>query len=385
MKIGIVTQPLHFNYGGLLQNYALQQVLKEMGHQPCTLDWTRVREPEMRRITRNIKNKVLYTLHLKKDCKIKDYRVTPEEFATIGRYTIPFVNRYITRTRVVNTSAGFRRLFAEGGYDALISGSDQVWRPKYSNPFLKEMFLCFAVDKGVRRVAYAASLGTDVWEYSKEMTTACASLAQKFDHISVREDSGIALCQDYLGVAANLVLDPTLLLQQENYSRLVIEAGDTKSIGSLFYYILDPTAGKTDFIKQAGREMGLNPFTIAPGYMRSEWTRFRIRHRIEQCVCPPVTQWLRGFMDAEMTIVDSFHGMAFSIIFNKPFWAIGNKSRGLSRFTSLLKLLGLEDRLVDPAELDSVRLSSPINWQCVNQALEANRQHSIDWLANALK
>ena len=79
-------------------------------------------------------------------------------------------------------------------------------------------------------------------------------------------------------------------------------------------------------------------------------------------------------MDAEMTIVDSFHGMVFSIIFNKPFWAIGNVSRGMSRFTSLLKMFHLEDRLLDADNLDDVDFSKPIDWTMVNGILEKKRR-----------
>ena len=92
--------------------------------------------------------------------------------------------------------------------------------------------------------------------------------------------------------------------------------------------------------------------------------------RIEDCVFPGVTTWLRAFMDAEMTIVDSFHGMVFSIIFNKPFWAIGNVGRGMSRFTSLLRTFHLEDRLLDEEHLDNVDFSKSINWNMVNRRKE---------------
>ena len=79
-------------------------------------------------------------------------------------------------------------------------------------------------------------------------------------------------------------------------------------------------------------------------------------------------------MDAEMTIVDSFHGMVFSIIFNKPFWAIGNVSRGMSRFTSLLRMFHLEDRLLETDHLDNVDFSKPIDWIMINGILEEKRR-----------
>ena len=99
---------------------------------------------------------------------------------------------------------------------------------------------------------------------------------------------------------------------------------------------------------------------------------------------PGVTAWLRAFMDAEMTIVDSFHGMVFSILFNKPFWVIGNVSRGMSRFTSLLKFLHLEDRLIDADNLEKIDIYKPIDWKAVNTILETKRSECISLLLNEL-
>lgn len=110
-----------------------------------------------------------------------------------------------------------------------------------------------------------------------------------------------------------------------------------------------------------------------------------VKNRIEDCVFPSVTAWLRAFMDAEMTIVDSFHGMVFSIIFNKPFWVIGNEERGMSRFTSLLKQFQLEDRLLDVNHLDDIDCSKPIDWARVNRILEDNRMKSKALLLDQLK
>ena len=88
--------------------------------------------------------------------------------------------------------------------------------------------------------------------------------------------------------------------------------------------------------------------------------------------------------DAEMTIVDSFHGAVFSIIFNKPFWVIGNEQRGMARFTSLLKMFHLEDRLVDEADLDNLDFHKAIDWNEVNSILEEKRRASKELLLENL-
>src|SRR5690606_15864360 len=103
------------------------------------------------------------------------------------------------------------------GFDTYIVGSDQCWRPKYS-PNITNYFLDFLNDKqNVIRISYAASFGTSDWEFNEPETKMCRDLIQKFDAVSVRESSGIELCQKYLDKEAQHVLDPTMLLELDDY------------------------------------------------------------------------------------------------------------------------------------------------------------------------
>lgn len=370
MKIGILTQPLHSNYGGLLQNYALQQTLVRAGHEVETIDWgggSGLHETLYR-----IKIRVLHTLFPNKYPQLK-YRPNKKERAIIQRNTNHFINTYINHTEAMHSYEEFVKQASKGKYDAYVVGSDQCWRPCY-NAFLFSMFLDFVQDKQVKRIAYAASFGTDKWEFTPQQTAVCALLAKKFDMVSVREDSGVKLCKEHLGVDAVHVLDPTMLLTKEEYIQLIEKEKEPKSNGTLFNYILDPDAKKSVFIQKVAKAKGLKAFQVLPKCQTETRTKEDVKNRIGDCVFPGVTTWLRAFMDADMTIVDSFHGMVFSIIFNKPFWAIGNVSRGMSRFTSLLKMFHLEDRLLDADNLDDVDFSKPIDWTMVNGILEEKRR-----------
>ena len=370
MKIGILTQPLHSNYGGLLQNYALQQTLVRTGHEVETIDWgggSGLHETLYR-----IKIRVLHTLFPNKYPQLK-YRPNKKERAIIQRNTNHFINTYINHTEAMHSYEEFVKQASKGKYDAYVVGSDQCWRPCY-NAFLSSMFLDFVQDKQVKRIAYAASFGTDKWEFTPQQTAVCALLAKKFDMVSVREDSGVKLCKEHLGVDAVHVLDPTMLLTKEDYIQLIEKEKEPKSDGTLFNYILDPDAKKSVFIQKVAKAKGLKAFQVLPKCQAEIRTKEDVKKRIEDCVFPGVTTWLRAFMDADMTIVDSFHGMVFSIIFNKPFWAIGNVSRGMSRFTSLLTMFHLEDRLLDADNLDDVDFSKPIDWTMVNGILGEKRR-----------
>lgn len=370
MKVGILTQPLHSNYGGLLQNYALQQTLIRAGHEVETIDWGG--GSGLRTMLYRMKVRVLHTL-LPNRYPLLKYMPNDKEKSIIQRNTNHFINTYINHTEAMHSYEEFVKQASKGKYDAYVVGSDQCWRPCY-NAFLPSMFLDFVQDKQVKRIAYAASFGTDKWEFTPQQTAVCVPLAKKFDMVSVREDSGVKLCKENLGVDAVHVLDPTMLLTKEDYIQLIEKEKEPKSDGTLFNYILDPDAKKSVFIQKVAKAKGLKAFQVLPKCQAEIRTKEDVKKRIEDCVFPGVTTWLRAFMDTEMTIVDSFHGMVFSIIFNKPFWAIGNVSRGMSRFTSLLKMFHLEDRLLDADNLDDVDFSKPIDWTMVNGILEEKRR-----------
>lgn len=380
MKIGILTQPLHSNYGGILQNYALQQVLKQMGHEVETIDWGG--GSGLRAMLYRMKVHVLHTL-LPNRYPLLKYMPNDKEKSIIQRNTNHFINTYINHTEAMHSYEEFVKQASKGKYDAYVVGSDQCWRPCY-NAFLPSMFLDFVQDKQVKRMSYAASFGTDKWEFTPQLTNVCAPLAKKFDLVTVREDSGVKLCKEHLGVDAVHVLDPTMLLTKEDYIQLIEKEKEPKSNGTLFNYILDPDAKKSAFIQKVAKSKGLKAFQVLPKCQTETRTKDDLKNRIEDCVFPGVTTWLRAFMDADMTIVDSFHGMVFSIIFNKPFWAIGNVSRGMSRFTSLLKMFHLEDRLLDADQLDNVDFSKPIDWIMVNGILEEKKRECKSMLFDIL-
>lgn len=380
MKIGIITQPLATNYGGILQNYALQFTLRKLGHNPVTIDWNAsnsFKEELWRK-----KQRILYQLGVK-GVEKPIYIPNKRDFNIISKQIDYFINKYIERTDKITKEEGFKKSVEGLGCEALVVGSDQVWRPGY-NGFPKAMFLDFTQEINLIRVAYAASFGTSKWEYTPQMTTICAKLAKNFDLVTVREDSGVSLCRDRLGIEAAHVLDPTMLLTKEDYECLVICEKEPQSKGNLFHYILDPSEEKKSLIEDVASRQGLKPFTIMPKCQAENRTRWDVKHRINDCVFPSVTCWLRGFMDAKMVIVDSFHGAVFSIIFNKPFWIIENSNRGNARFESLLRMYGLEDRMIDAANATPNDWDKPIDWARVNGKKEEKRQESINLLKKAL-
>ena len=369
MKIGIITQPLHTNYGGLLQNYALQQALNRLGHNPVTLDQKNTAIPLWRIIASCIKTFLLKLVGKGSDRQYP-FQVDDEKKAYIRQHINRFIEKYIVHTEPFKYAEEFRSYTVNHQLDALIVGSDQVWRPIYNRNILCS-FLDFAKGLNMKRLTYAASFGVDYWEFSQHQTEQAQELIHDFDAVSVREHSGIDLCRKYLGCDAVHVLDPTMLLDKEDYIRLVENEHEPVSKGNLFTYILDESDEKKRIIEKVSSELNLQPFTSMPKYRTDAF--------------PPVTQWLRAFIDAKFVICDSFHGAVFSIIFNKPFLIIGNKERGMTRFNSLLNTFELCNQIVDNISDLHTIINNPIDWEKVNNVRNEMKTYSIQFLKSNLK
>ena len=378
MKIGIVTLPFNSNYGGILQAYAIQSVLKEMGHEVATVNRVSKGMPFYLKVLSLGKRSVKRYLMGKKVV----LRTWPNKMESIyiAQHTRKFIDTYIELTRFLKSEKDFKML-AGDGFDAWIVGSDQVWRPKYS-PSLPNHYLGFLPDKDTStKISYAASFGVDNWEYSESETTACKKLIKKFDAVSVREVSGVGLCANNFGIEAVQMLDPTFLVEKEEYIRLVKNDKLPKQDKKLLTYILDRNQRVNEMVKKVEGHFYLESFSTMP----DNFFRNVGKKNIEQCIAPPVTHWIKGFIDAEFVITDSFHGTVFCIIFNKPFIAIGNEKRGMSRFSSLLKIFDLEDRLVTGNDLDIHRiLNSEIDFNRVNKILKKKKEEAFNFIKETL-
>lgn len=354
MKIGITTQPLIANYGGILQNYALQTVLRRIGHEVYTFDLLKYTWKDWSIVCiKTIVKKIIG-----REAKLPN---TPTKRKQIETPLRRFVYKNITLTTRVRKITW--DLVEKYNLDTLVVGSDQVWRPIY-NYSIEDMFLRYADGKSIKRVAYAASFGVDNWEFTPEQTAKCASLAKKMDAISVRELSGVELCKKYLGVESTHVLDPTLLLTSDDYSELCKHI--EKRPPFVFAYILDMDEKKVSEIKSFATAKGL------PCFIKSAGSDVQDSDSVEL--------WLSYFRDAEFVITDSFHGTAFSINYNKDFFVFGNPGRGNSRFDSLLSLFSLKHRMVETINSDI----QPINWEEVNQLHNNERMRCLEWLKKAI-
>ena len=365
--------PLYVNYGGILQTYALQTVLERMGHDVTFIqkrNWPlRLKLQDMpvvytKRIVKNL---------LGQHIPMSYERIFNREAPIIRQNIEPFVRKHI-RMKVVDDY----RQICENDFDAIIVGSDQIWRPLYVK-HIESAFLDFAKDwNNIKRVAYAASFGTDSWEYSKSQSEHCRKLVKLFNAVSVREASAVKLCREHFGVEAKHVLDPTMLLEAEDYIKLFEENGTPKSDGNLLCYILDESDEKSKIIDMISEQRHLRPFNV------SSRPYYRYDIAVEERIQPSVEQWIRGFYDADFVVTDSFHACVFSILFRKPFLVYGNKARGMSRFMSLLETCGLEYRFVSEFSNVEKKVFKEIDWNIINAILSNRRDDAKSFLVTAL-
>ena len=382
MKIAILTLPLHANYGGILQCYALQTVLEGMGHQVTVLN-RRWPGPNARLVARRFASiaKCIVKKYLlgHKDIALMspwadDYNIHKPSEAEKKRHTEirRFIKEYIHLTKPLRSSDELREYVEANEVDCIVVGSDQVWREIYG-PCIEDYFLGFLPEGDKRvKVTYAASFGTADSPISEDHLKKCIPLAKRFSSISVREQSGVKVMKDIFGLDAKLHLDPTLLLSAEQYK---FPAKDVEK-GCLVSYILDETEDKIAISQEVSKEL----------HFKNKKLRLDATSQ-DDVVLPSIEDWLSSFANAEFVVTDSFHGCVFSIINHKPFIAIANKDRGLERFTSLLGTFGQMDRLIfDYQDFISkiALLLRSIDYTTVNNKLQEIKQESVDYLENHL-
>lgn len=381
MKIGILTLPLLSNYGGLLQAWALQRTLAEQGHEVIIINrlHSKPKIPLLRKIASKIKNELLIRLGK----RIRYQKVTDE----LIQYSEQFIrsfrdNRYLGISPDIKNNEDLVDYIKSQKFDAYVVGSDQVWRPTYS-PNIMTYFLDFVKDDpNVKKIAYAASFGVDDWEFSEEETEIAKNLAQLFNLITVRESSAVDLVKEHFNCSASHVQDPTMLRSKEDYLKLIQNPTCklNESDGKLFCYVLDKAPHVSDVIEVCKKSTGLKPYFCMPEKLYYDIEFYENK---DNCIVPPVEQWLKSFGDARMVVTDSFHGCVFSIIFNKPFWVVANINRGAARFTSLLKKFELEDRIVsDPINVD---WNKPIDWDKINDMRQRFARDSVKILQESLE
>ncbi len=335
-KIVILNMWQSLNYGAILTAYALQQSLKKAGY----------------------------------DSRLADYAGVDARQQFEASVFKPFADRFLQVTEPFlhyEELAGLNRTA-----DIFVVGSDQVFRQKYNRKCGFYFYLPFA-DADKKKIACAASFGVDVPEGSESDRRLMAYYLSLFDDVSVREDSGVKLCREEFGREARQISDPVFWLSAEEWGKPAEGAGtNAKDFG--LTYVLDKEQATNELVAAVHKKFAPEMVTDMGNARKKE----------EQL---PPEQWLYNIKNCRYLVTDSFHGVCFAIIFNKPFVCIANRARGASRFESLFRSLGLSSRLLFNNEDIAARpeVFEPVDYAAVNARLAAEAARSREWLEEALK
>lgn len=350
MRVGLLTFRWVYNYGALLQAYALRRVMASMGARVEFIN---------------------YVLPEHESPLVRGIGVRDGSFiwrAPLRLRFEAFRRLHLPATKRVCDAAELERLST--AYDAIVVGSDQVWSGKVHNGFYPAYFLDFVKEDRIRRISYAACFGQK--DQPAETLQGAGRLLKRFDHLSVRNKMSQDLVKQLSGRSSLITQDPTIIHDFAEFSRR--EASPGQYI--LVYSLAADRQGLGEAVVARVREQFRMPVvTVWPGL------GFTGADRLARSVGP--LQWLRLFQNAGFICTDSFHGTAFAVKFRKPFvaWAGARPER----LRDLLAGLGLHERLVtDAAGAALSFLTTPIDYPGVIKRLLPQIEESRIFLANAL-
>lgn len=381
MKIAIMTWQ-YFNYGTLLQAFALQNILENQGHSVKIINYETQKKDviilnkyDLKRQVKRISTfvyKKYYTLQLKKNSIVYQNEIMKrkklyEEFI----YSELHMTQRLNKNELSETVKWF---------DAFVVGSDQVWNPKYLD---KSFFLDFV--SGKKKISYAPSFG--VTDLDNKTIEFIRPLIGDLDKISVRELQGLKIIEDRLKLNGTIVLDPTLLLDKNDWiNHLEIRKQKKEKIQQKYIlcYFLGNNEYYWNIVEQVQKKLGIQVVVI-PCESKAYEKKYK-----KIIACAPF-DFVDLIANSEYVITDSFHGTAFAINMEKSFLTLARfkdteYSSENSRVLSLLSILKLNHRWIDwRKEIPDEIYISEKCYSNVKQELINMRKKSIDFLVGSLE
>ena len=343
------------NYGGVLTYYALYNVLKDMGYE---------------------------VLMVERRADIPGYDIpkpdlfyeNPYPFFDICRIYKNFAEQWELNNRV----------------KCFICGSDQIWNYTLFNEETIRSYTMDYVSDWRKKVTYATSFGANYIKGDEKQKNELINLIKRLDHVSVREQGGTTICNDF-SVKAEWVVDPVFLCDKQVYRKLYEKAKFTEKDKYLFSYFTNPNCNKYGIEKVAEKlKYGYIGIVNADentlknyGFSEKSWPY----PYIANC---KLEQWLNYLVHAKFIVTDSFHAVCFAIIYKIPFVFIQGKMTseyGFGRIESLLKMLNLMCRIAGTVEevLNDEHFFEPIDFDLVHTILDKEVERSREWLKNAIE
>lgn len=384
MKIGIITNWCSLdNYGQQLQCWALQRYLKRLGHEPYLIKYL-PQSPQWKKRVTYIWNR-LFTSPQKKKAQLEEALVWIKNAEdNKQRKFEDFRKKNINSTDI--TYYNISELRANPPIaDMYITGSDQVWNDSLKNPNTAGNYLDFTPPRNVKRVSYAASIGRNIED--REIKKFKQYLSH-FDAISLREQNACDFCHSLGFHNAMVTIDPTLLLNAEEYDAIDSsqDRNDSFDMPYVFVYLLNIRTSDDIYWNEFNRQIsseGLQVKVVASsGYLPARDFLPGLTNTLAS-----IPEWLSLVKNAEYVITTSFHGIVFCLLYHRPFYAVllnNEYAKANTRISSLLSTVGLEKRIVSSAADIKLCKNSSIDWVLVDEKLAQLRSNSVDFLNKAL-
>lgn len=387
-KIGIVTlygpgRGGNTNYGFTLQAYALQQTLKKLNFESDILAII-VNQSISAKLERNFKllrknpvaciKKIIRKIIVKLESIIyvKEYKGLKTRECVVNKF----------KSKYIKTSREIEEEFIDAivdDYDAFITGSDQVFNPAY---WINACLLDFVPDDKPK-ISYAASIA--VTSYSPEQELFVKKNLQRFDAISVREQSACQLLESIVDREIVHVLDPTLLLSAKDWEKIHPWSGINERY--LFCYLLGDNKLHREYAKMFAKKMNLKLVTVCGDSFQKNDRNFG-DVRIYDA---DSARFIGLIRDAEIILTDSFHGTVFSIIYKKNFYTLqrtidSDKKSMNSRLYDLLDMFELQNRMITDTDFDwNIKITEDEIFKDVDEILNDKKEKSKLWLKNAIE
>ena len=369
-RVAIMTWYTYMNYGSAFQAYAIKCAINKLGYyadfvnyNPSLVVWEK--EPVALSSFFASGKSYFHNLMVKPDFSSLD---TDRE-----QLYLEFRNKHFTETEFVQRPQELHVLNRK--YDAFVCGSDQIWSPLCFDP---SYFLDF-VDSAEKRVAYAPSIGVETID-DEDIRNCMENLLKGFIHLSCREDTGAKLIESLSGKSCEHVLDPTLLLNEEEWSRVANKNFDVGGRKYCLAYFLGESKTNWDLAKDIAKRKGLD-LILVPVSGRD--------YKKQEAITNPVgpAEFLTLLRNADYVCTDSYHGLLFSINFKKDFSVFNRFSYKdsrcqNSRIDSCLNMFNLGWRKI---ERKSDFSDESIDYGAVKIYLEQERAYSLEYLKSSLE
>lgn len=347
------------NYGAVLQSYALQHTIQELGHENVILE---VVPPKKKKSESHSPIQILKSWYLKY-LRIKRHK----QVARLQQSFIDFHKAYLQLTKPYHSMHELLNDPEMQEYDCLITGSDQVWNMSTVPDFIDSRLLLFG-SKSARRYSYAASI--EELNYTDEQKKRIVNAIMNFNGVSLREESACNYVESFSGIKCKRVIDPVFLLTKTEWMKI---AKEPRIKGPyILCYQVQSNSRIEEVADQIKKRTGYPIISICNGairWMKSDYSFHDVS----------VEEFIGFYNQAAYIVSASFHGVAMGIVFDKPVYAMVKQVRS-NRIREIMNLMGFHNYIVDQNSNDKVPEYNEADLQRMKIIKEKERNNGLHFI-----